>query len=49
MNPAKIARDIARCQSQLLIMAKEKTEQLYLATIPSELPDVRRGIRVKAS
>lgn len=49
LNPAQLARDIAQCQGQLLVLAKEKTEQLYLATIPSELPDVRRGIRVKAS
>ena len=27
----------------------EKTEQLHLASIPSALPDVRKGIRVKAS
>ena len=49
LNPAKIARDIAECQSQLLVLAKEKTEQLYLASVPSALPDVRRGIRTKAS
>lgn len=32
-----------------LKLAKEKTEQLYLASIPSELPDLRKGVRVKAS
>lgn len=49
LNPAKIAREIAELQTRLLVLAKEKTEQLYLANIPSELPDVRKGIRVKAS
>ena len=33
----------------LLKLAKDKTEQLYLASLPSALPDVRKGIRVKAS
>lgn len=27
----------------------EKSKQLYLASIPSALPDIRKGIRVKAS
>lgn len=49
LNPAKIAREIAELQTRLLVMAKEKTEQLYLASIPSALPDVRKGVRVKAS
>jgi hypothetical protein len=49
LNPAKIAREIAELQTRLLVLAKEKTEQLYLASIPSALPDVRKGIRVKAS
>ncbi len=49
LNPAQIARDIAEIQRPLLKMAKEKTDQLYLASIPSALPDVRKGIRVKAS
>ena len=30
----------------LLKLAKDKTEQLYLATFPSALPDVRKGIRI---
>lgn len=49
LNPARIAREVAELQTRLLVCAKEKTEQLYLATIPSALPDVRKGIRVKAS
>lgn len=49
LNPAKIAREIADLQSVLLKLSKEKTEQLYLASFPSALPDVRKGIRVKAS
>ncbi|MGV1080930.1 MAG: integrase catalytic domain-containing protein [Candidatus Nanopelagicales bacterium] len=49
LNPAKIAREIADLQVVLLKLAKNKTEQMYLATIPSALPDVRKGIRVKAS
>ena len=49
LNPAKIGRQIADLQNRLLVLAKEKTEQLYLATIPSQLPDVRKGVRVKAS
>jgi len=49
LNPAKIARTIAELQTQLLVLAKDKTEQLYLASIPTTLPDVSKGIRVKAS
>jgi len=49
LNPANIAREIANLQTVLLKLAKEKTEQLYLATIPTALPDVRKGIRIKAS
>lgn len=49
LNPAQIGREIADLQTVLLKLAKEKTEQLYLATIPSALPDVRRGVRIKAS
>ena len=29
-------------------LAKDKTELLYLATVPKALPDVRKGIRIKA-
>jgi len=49
LNPAKIARTIAELQTQLLVLAKDKTEQLSLASIPTTLPDVSKGIRVKAS
>ncbi|HSO03388.1 MAG TPA: hypothetical protein VLQ92_02825, partial [Candidatus Limnocylindrales bacterium] len=49
LNPAKIAREIADLQAVLLKLAKEKTEQLYLASFPSALPDLRKGIRIKAS
>lgn len=48
LNPAKIGREIADLQNRLLILAKEKTEQLYLSTIPSALPDIHKGIRTKA-
>jgi hypothetical protein len=48
LNPAKIGREIADLQNRLLMLAKEKTEQLYLSTIPSPLPDIRKGIRIKA-
>jgi hypothetical protein len=49
LNPAKIGREIAALQNQLLLLAKDKTEQIYLASIPSALPNVRKGIRVTAS
>ncbi len=49
LNPAAIARQIADLQSRLLVLSKEKTEQLYLASIPTALPDIRKGIRTKAS
>jgi len=47
LNPAKIGREIANLQTRLLGLAKEKTEQLYLASIPTALPDVRKGIRTQ--
>jgi hypothetical protein len=49
LNPAAIGRQIADLQTMLLTLAKDKTEQLYLAHIPAALPDVRKGIRIKAS
>src|SRR5664280_2872650 len=49
LNPAAIARRIADIQTVLLKLAKDKTEQLYLASFPTALPDVRKGIRIKAS
>lgn len=48
LNPAAIGRQIADLQTRLLVLAKDKTEQLYLATFPSALPDVRKGIRIAA-
>ena len=48
LNPAKIGREIADLQNRLLLLAKKKTEQLYLASIPTALPDIRKGIRTKA-
>jgi hypothetical protein len=47
LNPAEIGRQIADLQNRLLMLAKEKTEQLYLAGFPSALPDIRKGIRIK--
>ena len=49
LNPAAIGRQIAELQVMLLKLAKDKTEQLHLASFPSALPDIRKGIRVKAS
>ena len=49
LNPAKIAREIGELQIVLLKLAKQKTEQLYLNSFPSALPDIRNGIHVKAS
>ena len=49
LNPAEIGRRIADLQTVLLKLAKNKTEQLYLASFPTALPDVRKGIRIKAS
>ncbi|MEP9412909.1 transposase family protein [Gordonia sp. VNQ95] len=49
LNPAKLGREIAALQDQLLLLAKDKTEQLHLAQTPSALPDVRKGVRVPAS
>ena len=49
LNPAKLAREIAELQTRLLVLAKDKTEQLYLASIPSALPDVHKGVHIKAS
>jgi len=46
LNPAAIARQIADLQTALLRLAKDKTEQLYLATIPTALPEVKAGIRI---
>lgn len=49
LNPAAIGRQIAGLQAVLLALAKDKTERLYLDSIPTALPDVRKGIRVRVS
>jgi hypothetical protein len=49
LNPAAIARQIADLQAVLLKLAKDKTEQLHLATIPTPLPDIHKGIRIRAT
>jgi hypothetical protein len=49
LNPADLARRIADLQAVLLVLAKDKTEQLYLANFPTALPHLRRGVRVPAS
>jgi hypothetical protein len=49
LNPADLARRIADLQTRLLGLAKDKTEQLYLACLPSAPPDAVKGIRIKAS
>jgi hypothetical protein len=43
LNPAAIGREIAELGNTLFKLSKDRTEQLYLATFPSALPDVRRG------
>lgn len=48
LNPAKIGREIADLQNRLLMLSREKTEQLHLASIPTALPDIRKGIRIPA-
>jgi Integrase core domain len=47
LNPAAIGRQIAALQNRLLLLAKDKTEQIYLAAIPSALPDLRKGVHIK--
>ncbi len=49
LNPAAIGRQDSELQVMLLKLAKDKAEQFYLASFPSALPDIRKGIRVKAS
>ncbi|BBX55579.1 hypothetical protein MSHO_09240 [Mycobacterium shottsii] len=48
LNPAAIAHQIADLQAALLRLAKDKTEQLYLAAIPAALPALKAGIRIKS-
>lgn len=49
INPAELARRIDQLQTRLVVLAKEKTDQLRIAQTPSALPDVRKGIRVRAA
>ncbi|WP_394217165.1 transposase family protein [Brachybacterium vulturis] len=46
LDPLDIARRVSDLQTRLIALAREKTEQLYLAQIPSALPEVRKGIHV---
>ena len=48
LNPPKIAREIAELQTRMLIVAKDEIEQLCLASIPTLLPDVGKGMPIKA-
>lgn len=48
LNPAKIVPEICWVPGRLLVLSREKTEQLYLASFPSAWPDVRKRVRVKA-
>ena len=47
LNPASITHRIIDLQDILIHLAKDKTDQLYLAQIPSILPDVHKGVRVR--
>lgn len=47
LNPAELARRIDQLQTRLVVLAKEKTDQLRIAQTPSALPDLRKGIRVR--
>lgn len=38
LNPAEICRRIPDQQNRLLVLAKDKTEQLHLASVPTALP-----------
>jgi hypothetical protein len=49
LNPAAIARRIPDLQNRLLVLAGEKTDRLCRAAVPPALPDVRKGIRIRAS
>lgn len=49
LDPDAIAHQIADLQAVLMKLAAEKTTQLYYSMIPTALPDIRKGIRIKAS
>ena len=42
-------RNIGDLQTVQLKLSKHKTKQLYPTSFPSTLPDIRKGIRIKAS
>jgi hypothetical protein len=42
-------RNIVGLQTVLPELAKHKTGQLYPSGFPSALPEIRKGIRIKAS
>lgn len=46
LDPLDIARRISDLENRLTSLARDKTEQLYLAQIPTALPEVRKGIRI---
>lgn len=46
LDPLDIARRISDLETRLIGLARDKTEQLYLAQVPAALPEVRKGIRV---
>ena len=47
LNPAELARRIDDLQTRLIVLAKDKTDQLRIAQTPSALPDVHKGIRIR--
>lgn len=49
LNPAAIGRQIGDLQARLRGLAADKTDALRTAHIPTALPDVCKGIRVKAA
>ena len=49
LNPAKLGREIADLQRALMKAAAEKTDQLYLASLPKPALDARRHIQTRAS
>ena len=49
LNPAQLARQISDLQTRLVVLAKDKTDQLRLAATPSALPHTHKGIKVKAT
>ena len=48
LNPAQVSRRSHELQHRLTLLAKDQTEQIYLSSFPTALPEVRKGTRVKA-